>query len=85
MNHIKICYYRKKDWKRLLEISDDRDTLHSTWDEWNNAFNSATLDLENKGFVIKKAVVDLNKLIEFCKENQLKNTGATRSQFIQQS
>ena len=36
------------------------------------------------GLRLFDVIVDLEKLVEYCKENRLKNTGATRSQFIQQ-
>ncbi len=84
MDKVKIAYYNREDWNQLIDIIDDMESMHSKWEDWNQAFNKLKTELINKGFEIIEVVVDLEKLVEYCKENGLKNTGATRSKFIQQ-
>jgi hypothetical protein len=81
---IKLGYYRKEDWEKFISIIDDRESMHSTWYEWHEAYNKSKKDLEKQGFFVIKAVVDLDKLIEYCAEMKLKNIGSSRSQFISQ-
>ena len=85
MKKVKIAYYNREDWEQLIKIIDDKESMHSKWEDWNQEFNKLKTELINKGFEIIVVVVDLEKLVEYCKENRLKNTGATRSQFIQQN
>ncbi len=85
MRKIKIGYYNREDWDRFINIIDDKETMHSNWEDWNQSFNKLKTELTKAGFKVAKVVVDLEKLIEYCKVNRLKNTGATRSQFIQKS
>ena len=40
MTAVKIAYYRKEDWKKLLEIIDDKESMHETWNQWFKAFTS---------------------------------------------
>lgn len=84
MTTIQIGYYRKEDWDKFIEIIDDKDSVHSEWEDWNQAFLKTKKGLEKSGFKVIKKVVDLDQLIEYCKKKGLKNTGSSRSQFIQQ-
>ncbi len=85
MKYVKLGYYKKTDWDRLLSIIDDRDKMHSEWEDWHQAYNNLKIELSRKGFEVIKLVVDLDKLINYCKDNNLENTSATRSIFIQSS
>jgi hypothetical protein len=81
---IKLGYYRKEDWETFIGIIDDKESMHSSWYEWHEAYNNSKKDLEKQGFTVIKSIVDLDKLIEYCSEKKLKNIGSVRSQFIQQ-
>ena len=81
---IKLGYYRKEDWEKFISLIDDKESMHSSWYEWHEAYNKSKRDLEKQGFTVIKTVVDLDKLIKFCSERKLKNIGSVRSQFIQQ-
>ena len=35
---IKMAYYRKADWPRLLSIISDKESMHETWKEWHKAY-----------------------------------------------
>jgi hypothetical protein len=85
MLEIKMAYYRKEDWERFISIIDDKESVHSSWYEWHEEFNKSKQDFEKIGFTVHKTILDLDKLIDYCKKLKLKNTGKTRSQFIQQA
>jgi hypothetical protein len=85
MKNVKIGYYNREDWEKLISIIDDKESMHSKWEDWNAAFNKLKTELINNGIEVIVVVVDLGKLVEYCLVKKLKNTGATRSQFIQQS
>jgi len=83
MTGVKIAYYRKEDWKRLLEIIDDKESMHDTWSEWHRAYSKAKTGLIAQGFVVVDIEVDLDKLINYCKLRRILNNGKARSQFVQ--
>jgi hypothetical protein len=84
MNQVKLGYYRKEDWARFIEIIDDKDAMHSDWQDWYKSYTSAKTQFEKLGIEVVEAVVDLDKLVEYCKRKGLKNTGKARAQFISQ-
>lgn len=82
---IKLAYYRKKDWKRFIEIIDDRESVHDTWNEWHQAFIKAKSNLVLQGFDVIDVEINLNALINYCEMKGIKNDGKARSQFVQAS
>jgi len=84
MTAVKIAYYRKEDWKKLLEIIDDKKSMHESWNQWFKAFTKAKKDLMSKGFTVVDIEIDLDELNNYCILNRIKNNGKARSQFVQQ-
>jgi hypothetical protein len=80
---VKLAYYRKKDWKRFVNIIDDRESMHETWYDWHKGYEKAKRDLINQGFEVVDIVVDLDELMKYCKLKGIKNDGSARSQFVQ--
>ena len=35
---INFAYIDKNDWKRFLEIIDDRDKQYDNWEDWHKAY-----------------------------------------------
>ena len=85
MKTVKLAYYNRQDWDQFINLIDDKENMHAKWEEWKQAFKKLKTELVNNGFEIIEVVIDLEKLSEYCKGNKLKNTGATRSQFVQQT
>jgi len=81
---IKLAYYRKKDWNRLIKIITDRESMHKTWQDWHKDFEKTKRDLTNYGFEVVDIVVDLDELTEYCRVRGIKNDGKARSQFVQE-
>ena len=80
---VKLAYYRKKDWKRFVNMIDDRESMHDTWHDWHKAFEKTKRDLINQGFEVIDIIVDLDELTEYCKLRGIENDGSARSQFVQ--
>ncbi|MCK5169386.1 MAG: hypothetical protein KAQ75_05865 [Bacteroidales bacterium] len=80
---IKLAYYKKKDWKRFVDLIDDRESMHDAWNDWHKAFLKTKKDLILQGFDVVDIEVDLDKLINYCKIRGIKNDGKARSQFVQ--
>jgi hypothetical protein len=79
---INIAYYRRKDWKKLLELIADRESMHDTWNEWNKSYLKTKLEFTNNGFIVNDIIVDLRELKKYCSTRDMKIDGKARSQFV---
>jgi len=79
---LNVAYYREEDWKRFLDSIDDRNSMHETWHEWHEAYLNTVKGLKAKGFKVRQITVDLDELLQYCREKGIKNTGKARSQFV---
>lgn len=77
-----IATYQYNDWKEFLKISDDRDELESTWNEWNNNIHEYEELLRIKKKRFKEILINLGELKEFCNDRGLKINGESRSLFV---
>ncbi len=78
---IAACFYTPQDYVTLLEISDDRDSMCDTYEDWLVQFMKMRTGLEDEGVAVSPIRIKLENLKEFCKENNLKNTGEARSRY----
>jgi hypothetical protein len=85
MTGINLAYYQKKDWKMFLESIDDRDSMHSSWKEWNKAYRKLKKQLTSQGYTVKDVVVNIDELEIYCKIRGIENNGKARSMFIQEN
>jgi hypothetical protein len=81
---IKLACYRKSDWEKLMRSIVDRDSMHDTWDEWNQEYNRAKKILKDRGLVVHDITIDIDALSQYCLERGLKNDGETRSKYVSQ-
>ena len=84
MTEINLAYYQKKDWNLFLESIDDKDTMYSSWKEWNKAYIKLKKQLILEGFTVKDVVVNIDELVIYCKIRGIENNGKARSMFIQE-
>ena len=54
---IGLAWFRREQWDRLLEVSDDRDDLEETFDEWVQVAQQKYDELRNLGYDIRKVDV----------------------------
>ncbi len=78
-----IGYYSEQQYSLLLRYADDRKALHDTWEEWLLQFGKTYSYLKASGIDVEKIDVDINHLLRYCHKQGLKNTGETRSKYIQ--
>ena len=78
---VNMAYINKNDWKRYLEIIDDRDTQYDNWEDWYKAYLKGKNKLIKEGFKVNDFHVDLDELINYCNELKIKIDGKARSGF----
>ncbi len=79
---VNLAYYRKKDWRELLELISDPECMHDTWKEWHKSYIKVKRDLTSQGLTVNDYVVDLNELREYCLTKGMKIDEKARSQFV---
>ncbi len=77
-----IAYYKKEDWLFLLDLIDDRDSMHDTWKEWNKSYHETKSRLTSEGFIVEECIISLLELDAYCKLKRIKNDGKARSKFV---
>jgi len=82
--NIGVAIYTKKDYERLLEISDNREDMNQTWIEWRRKKDELKRNMRTLGVIVKEVKVNLDELVRYCRRKGIPNNGATRSQFVQQ-
>ena len=75
------CFYSPEDYAKLLEISDDRESMCDTYEDWLVEFMKMRTGLEEKHIAVSPVRIKLDALLKFCKENNLKNNGEARSKY----
>jgi hypothetical protein len=78
---IGIAIYRPEDWRQFREISEDRNDLEATWLEWNDGINRFEDTLRKKHITCYKILVELDELLEYCRQEGVPVNGKSRAAF----
>ncbi len=78
---VALSWYRAEDYDRILEIMEDADKFHSTYDEWLKAAERGERELKGKGHVVIRAMLDPDEFTAWCREKGLKLDAQARTQF----
>lgn len=81
---IKLAYYKKNDWDKLIKSIVDKHVMHESWEEWNKAYERTKKRLKNEGFIVHDMVIDIDSLNKYCVERGVVNDGKARSQYASQ-
>ncbi|HEY5371163.1 MAG TPA: hypothetical protein VIJ75_19440 [Hanamia sp.] len=81
MISLAACFYSAEDYATLLEISDDRESMCDTYEDWLVQFMKTKTGLEEENIAVTPVRINLDALLKFCKDNKLKNTGEARSKY----
>ncbi len=77
-----LCWYRREDWERLLQLFPDRDKLHDSYDEWLKDVHQAEKRLKREGTVTKRIIVDPDELAGWCALRGLEPVSSTRAEYV---
>lgn len=76
-----VAWYKPNQWRRLREISGDRDRLEETYGEWQILAEKALKDFAARGLPVTKVSVDTEELLLWCNERGLKVNDDSRSRY----
>lgn len=83
ITHLNFVFYNKHDWDRLMTIIADRDKMLPTWEAWHRDCTLQMKRFKAQGFHVRKVIINLDELVEYCKERNIPIDGTARSQFVQ--
>lgn len=79
---IGLGWYSRAAWHRLLEISEDRDQLDDTYEEWEASARRALQQIKNSGGQVEKVPIDPERLLRWCNEKGVAVNGASRAEYV---
>lgn len=82
-SNIGLGEYRRRDYKEILSLSEDKENMEDTWEEWKANKNRVIKEFEKMGLRTIDIIVIPQELVKYCRENGLKVNGESRAQFIQ--
>jgi hypothetical protein len=77
-----VGWYRKDQWDLLKKKSEDANDLENTYYEWVANANDSIKTLSKSIHRIEKIDIDVNELIDWCKNEGCKINGESRANFI---
>ncbi|GAB4187681.1 MAG: hypothetical protein Tsb002_13170 [Wenzhouxiangellaceae bacterium] len=79
---IGISWFQPAQWERLLEISEDREELDDSYEDWRKNASRTIEQMALQGQKVIKVQIDLDDLEFWCYENKLPINGQSRSQYV---
>ena len=79
--NVGLAWWQASQWERLKEISEDRENLEDTYEEWRKNASLAIRNLEAEGQNIKKVKINLEELIIWCNDESISVNSASRAEY----
>jgi hypothetical protein len=76
-----LAWYRPEQWHRLLEVSEDSDNMESEFEEWRKSAEKAIVNFTAAGVQVRKVDIDVEELVEWCRDNGLPVNIKARSHY----
>jgi hypothetical protein len=76
-----VAWYRAEQWERLREVADDPERLEMPYEEWQQGAEEALQRLTKEGLDPIPVPVDVEALIQWCREHNRPIDGNTRAEY----
>ena len=77
-----VGWYSSGQWQQLREVAADPERLEKTYQEWLVVADQACQKMEASGIAIVKVPVDVQGLIDWCRERNLPIDGKARARYV---
>jgi len=77
-----LACYRKEDWKKFVQMADDKNELEDTWEKWHTNLRKLEETLDSQHIKYTEVIIDLEDLERYCKKKRLPNISKTRSRYV---
>ena len=75
--------YLKGEYEEIRRISEDKEDMADTYEEWRENKIRLQINLQSKGIATTDVIIHPVDLREYCVRNGLKINGRSRAQFVQ--
>ena len=82
---IGVAWYKKDQWNRLLDISEDASELEETFEEWKSNALKKIKSIEKQGAIVEKIPVDTEELLAWCNTFRLSVNSRSRTEYVTKS
>jgi hypothetical protein len=79
---IGLSWFQPEQWERLIEISEDRDALDDSYEDWRKNANNTIQKINALGKHIQRVKIDLDELLHWCEQKNEPVNGASRAEFV---
>ncbi len=76
-----VAWYKREQWERLREISEDGDELGATYEEWERNVEKSLREMQKAGMYPEKVEIDVEGLLHWCNEQDRAVDGSARAQY----
>ena len=76
-----VAWYKPEHWALLKAYAVDSNELEDTFPEWLEMANRSYKMMEDEGLSLRKVVVDVDALFEWCKKKNIPLNGEARSEY----
>lgn len=77
-----LPWFAPEQWEQLLEVSADRALLGEDYGKWLAQAEQAFEGLKGCGITIKKVLVDVDELTDWCRQNRLPVDADSRPAYV---
>ncbi len=76
-----LAWYKRENYARLLDIFEDRDKLHDTYDEWLASAEQLRKTFEEQAVKTIKVDIDPDTFPKWCKSKGLRIDATARADY----
>jgi hypothetical protein len=77
-----LAWYRREQWQRIRDISDDADDMHDSYEDWLSSAEQRFKEIKATGMNIQKVDIDSEQLILWCNMRGKAVDGKARSDYV---
>ena len=77
-----VAWYRREQWQRLRDVSEDVDNLEETYDAWLETAERMLREGIPADVPVEKFDVDVEEVLAWCNVKGLPMNAASRAQFV---
>lgn len=79
--NIALAVYKKEEYKEIRNLSDDKNDMDETWEEWMKSKQKTkkNFKIAGAGVKIKEVEITVKELKDYCRKNGMRINGAARS------